>query len=159
MESTETVSQNTILESRDAEFFEDSFSRKQKNENTNNEDQDIVQSNSENNESVELRRRSTRSIRFVVIQARMSRASNIGEDVLISISSGGWFLFCMIVASLAMITVVIFGCGDDPDKHRKHRSSLGYFKGGGAGCGTSTGGGGGCKGGDGGGGGVGGGGG
>ncbi|KAK2999123.1 hypothetical protein RJ639_024607 [Escallonia herrerae] len=39
MESMESVSQNIILESRDAEFFENSFSRNRKSEDTVDEDQ------------------------------------------------------------------------------------------------------------------------
>ncbi|KAK3021010.1 hypothetical protein RJ639_046040 [Escallonia herrerae] len=54
MESTESVSQNIILESRDAEFFEHSFSRNRKSEDT--VDEDKVNPTPEMGEGGELRR-------------------------------------------------------------------------------------------------------
>ncbi|KAK3006158.1 hypothetical protein RJ639_015720 [Escallonia herrerae] len=54
MESTESVSQNIILESRDGEFFENSFSRNQKSEDTVDKDQ--VHPTPEIGEGGELRR-------------------------------------------------------------------------------------------------------
>ena len=46
---------------------------------------------------------------------------------------GGVFLFCLIVASLSMISMVIFACGDDGTSRERRRSRFG--DGGGAGCG------------------------
>lgn len=54
---------------------------------------------------------------------------------------GGILFLCMVVASVSMISVVIFACGDDSNP-KKHWSG-----GGGGGCGGGGGGGGGCGGG------------
>lgn len=56
---------------------------------------------------------------------------------------GGIVLLCMVVASISMISMVIFACGDDGHPKR-HRTNGGFAPGGG-GCGG--GGGGGCGGG------------
>lgn len=58
---------------------------------------------------------------------------------------GGVFLLCMVVASISMISMVIFACGDDGHPKR-HRTSGGFAPGGG-GCGGGGCGGGGCGGG------------
>lgn len=47
MESTNSINQNTILESRDAEFFENSFSNKRRHEDTEIGNQDTVFENQE----------------------------------------------------------------------------------------------------------------
>ncbi|GKV25404.1 hypothetical protein SLEP1_g34851 [Rubroshorea leprosula] len=66
-----------------------------------------------------------------------------GEEggFLLDSKGGGLFLICMIVASLSLISMVVFACGDSGQKPRR---SVGYGGGGGGGCG---GGGGGCGGG------------
>ncbi|KAL5793605.1 hypothetical protein ACOSP7_002199 [Xanthoceras sorbifolium] len=57
---------------------------------------------------------------------------------------GGVFLFCLVVASLSMISMVIFACGSEGNSRKRRRSRFGDGGGGGgAGCGGS-GGGGGC---------------
>lgn len=57
---------------------------------------------------------------------------------------GGVFLLCVVFASISMILVVIFACGDDGHPKR-HRTSGGFAPGGGnCGSGGCGGGGGGC---------------
>ncbi|GLU12161.1 hypothetical protein SLE2022_288630 [Rubroshorea leprosula] len=64
-----------------------------------------------------------------------------GEEggFLLDSKGGGLFLICMIVASLSLISMVVFACGDSGHKPRR---SVGY--GGGGGGGGCGGGGGGC---------------
>ncbi|KAK3042458.1 hypothetical protein RJ639_000182 [Escallonia herrerae] len=66
MESTESVSQNIILESRDAEFFENYFSINQKSKDTVDEDQ--VHPTPEMGEGGELRRSKKTRIEKHVVQ-------------------------------------------------------------------------------------------
>lgn len=59
---------------------------------------------------------------------------------------GGIVLLCMVVASISMISMVIFACGDD-DHPKRHRTNGGFAPGAG-GCSAGGGcGGGGCGGG------------
>ncbi|KAK3183981.1 hypothetical protein Dsin_031267 [Dipteronia sinensis] len=87
----------------------------------------------------------------------LAESGSLGGDAWV----GGVFLFCLVVASLSMISMVIFACGDDGTSRRRSRFGDGGG-GGGGGCGGGDGGGGGgggggCGGGGGGGGGCGGG--
>ena len=84
----------------------------------------------------------------------LAESGSLGGDAWV----GGVFLFCLVVASLSMISMVIFACGDDGNSGsaRRRRSVGGGCGGGGGGdCGgDGGGGGGGCGGGGGGGGGC-----
>ncbi|KAK2642620.1 hypothetical protein Ddye_024383 [Dipteronia dyeriana] len=81
----------------------------------------------------------------------LAESGSLGGDAWV----GGVFLFCLVVASLSMISMVIFACGDDGTSVRK--GGYGGAGAGAAGAGAVSGGGGGGCGGGGGGGGCGGG--
>ncbi|KAK9265915.1 hypothetical protein L1049_021409 [Liquidambar formosana] len=86
-------------------------------------------------------------------------SSHADEVGLVQQTSGSLILFCMIIMSLSIISMVIFACGDSGSgsPSKKRRDDGGGGGGGGCGGGDGGGGGGGCGGGGGGGGGCGGG--
>ena len=86
----------------------------------------------------------------------LAESGSLGGDAWV----GGVFLFCLVVASLSMISMVIFACGDDGTSGSAQRRRSGDGGGGyggsrggacggdggsgGGGCGGGGGGGGGC---------------
>lgn len=90
--------------------------------------------------------------------ARMiSLDSGFGVGILKFEGSHILFMLCMIVVSMSVLSMIIFGCADSNDhdshkKRRRHGRFGGSAGGGGAACGGGGGGGGGCGGGGGGGG-------